>query len=95
MTRVPQYKYGEARSLKEVEAYVNSTYKEHYATSSIQTGEFLIALGHGATYFLCNVIKYASRYGKKDGHNRRDILKIIHYGLMLLHVHDQEHKESV
>ena len=26
--------------------------------------------------------------GKKDGKNRKDIMKILHYGMILLHVHD-------
>lgn len=43
-------------------------------------------------------MKYAQRYGKKDGFNRKDILKIIHYAVMLLHVHDnyieQENKNE-
>jgi len=33
-------------------------------------------------------LKYAQRYGKKDGYNRADILKILHYALMALHQHD-------
>ena len=35
-------------------------------------------------------MKYAQRYGKKNGYNRDDILKIIHYAIMLLHVHDSQ-----
>jgi hypothetical protein len=45
-------------------------------------------MGHGHT--LGNVIKYAQRYGKKEGKNRKDLLKILHYAVMALHVHDKE-----
>ena len=30
-------------------------------------------------------MKYAQRFGKKDGKNRKDLLKVIHYGIMALH----------
>lgn len=91
---MPDYKYSEDVALQEIQRYVDATYEEHYADSPIQAGEYMIALGHGASYFLCNIIKYASRYGKKNGYNRKDILKVIHYGMMLLHVHNKE-KENV
>jgi hypothetical protein len=43
-----------------------------------------------------NIMKYAQRYGKKNGYNRKDILKIIHYAIMLLHVHDTgEHLNNI
>ena len=37
-----------------------------------------------------NILKYAQRYGKKNGKNRADILKVMHYALFMLHVHDRE-----
>ena len=33
-------------------------------------------------------MKYAQRYGKKNGYNKRDLLKVIHYGIIALHNHD-------
>jgi type VI protein secretion system component VasF len=30
-------------------------------------------------------LKYGSRYGDKDGRNKRDLLKVIHYAMLLLH----------
>ncbi|MGA0844059.1 MAG: hypothetical protein ACO3RT_07885, partial [Arenicellales bacterium] len=30
-------------------------------------------------------MKYGSRYGEKDGHNKRDLMKVIHYAMLLLH----------
>ena len=37
-------------------------------------------------------MKYAQRYGKRMGRNRADLLKVIHYGLFMLHVHDKAYK---
>ena len=33
-------------------------------------------------------MKYAQRYGKKGGRNRKDLLKVIHYAIMMLYIHD-------
>ena len=44
--------------------------------------------GHGDGFCIGNIIKYAQRYGKKDGYNRKDLLKVLHYGIMALHNHD-------
>ena len=41
-------------------------------------------------FCLGNVMKYAQRYGKKNGRNRADLMKIAHYAIMALHVHDQD-----
>jgi hypothetical protein len=35
-------------------------------------------------------MKYAQRYGKKGGKNRKDLLKILHYTIIALFVHDKE-----
>ena len=40
-----------------------------------------------------NVLKYTQRYGKKEGKNRKDLLKILHYAIIALHVHDREVEE--
>ena len=37
-----------------------------------------------------NILKYGSRYGDKDGKNKKDIMKILHYAMLLLHFDDQE-----
>lgn len=91
-TEHPMFKYSEDRILREVREYVEKTYNEHYAVGGkgIQTTEFIIDNGHGVGFTVGNIIKYAQRYGKKEGRNRKDILKVIHYAIMLLHVHDLE-----
>jgi len=45
--------------------------------------------GHGEGFCIGNIMKYAQRYGKKDGYNRADLLKVIHYGFLALNNHDR------
>lgn len=84
------YKYNEDALLKELKEYIDETYSQHYSQNKFQATEFIIDSGHGVGFTVGNVMKYAQRYGKKGGRNRQDILKVIHYGIMLLHVHDLE-----
>lgn len=89
------YKYNEVELLKQLKLYIDSTYSEHYAQGKIQTTEFIIDAGHGIGHTVGNIIKYAQRYGRKGGRNRKDIQKILHYALIMLHVHDLEAKPSI
>jgi hypothetical protein len=89
-----KYKYDEDNLLKELKEYIDQTYGEHYSLSKLQTTEFIIDNGHGVGFTAGNVMKYVQRYGKKAGRNRQDLLKVLHYALMLLYVHDIETKET-
>ena len=40
--------------------------------------------------FQSNIIKYAKRFGKKDGDNPKDVMKIIHYCIFLLNQLEQD-----
>lgn len=88
------YKYNEQELVEELLEYVNTTYGGeaggHYATGSIETTEYIIDQGLGQGFIIGNMIKYASRYGKKQGKNRKDLLKVLHYTLMSLYLHDLE-----
>lgn len=88
-----EYKFNEVALLDHLRDYIDKTYDEHYSTSKIQTTEFIIDQGYGVGFCAGNVLKYTNRYGKKEGFNRKDILKSLHYALILLHVHDLEHSE--
>ena len=81
-------KYSEDRILGELNDYIMSTYKGHYSKQKFQATEFIIDSGHGMGFCPGNVMKYAQRYGKKNGRNRDDLMKIAHYVIMALHVHD-------
>lgn len=86
------YKFNEDRLLPELSKYIDSTYDGHYAESRLQATEIIVDAGHGQGFCLGNVIKYAKRYGKKDGYNRKDLLKILHYAVIMLNVHDLENR---
>lgn len=90
MSDIP-YKFHEDEILKELQEYIDATYDEHYSRTKFQASEFIFDGGHGVGFTIGNIMKYAQRYGKKNGYNRKDILKIIHYAIMLLHVHDTYH----
>ena len=88
------YKYNELKLIKELVDYVNSTYDEHYSQNKYQATEFIIDAGHGEGFTLGNILKYTQRYGKKAGKNRADLLKVLHYALIALHVHDTENEND-
>ena len=89
MPKKIDYKYGEDEILKELQQYVDATYQEHYSQNKFQATEFIMDSGHGEGFCIGNIMKYAQRYGKKDGRNRKDLLKVIHYGIMALNNHDR------
>ena len=91
------YKFGENKYLRELKEYIDSTYQGHYATNKFQSTEVIIARGHGTGFCMGNVDKYANRYGKKGTREdaRKDLLKVIHYALLQLHVHDSEEEEQI
>ena len=84
------YKYDEDKFLKELKTYVDKTYNQHYSKNKFQATEFIIDSGHGEGFCIGNILKYAQRYGKKNGKNRADLLKVIHYGIIALHLNDGE-----
>ena len=84
------YKFSEGKLIEEFKRYVDSTYNQHYAKEKFQATEFIVDGGHGTGFCIGNVLKYAQRYGKKGTHDdaRKDIMKVLHYALIQLHVHD-------
>jgi len=84
------WKYNEDKILKDVKDYVTSTYHGHYCGDEqgyddIQTIDLMAAKKLAAGFCQANILKYGSRYGDKDGRNKRDLLKVIHYAMLLLH----------
>ena len=83
------FKFNEDVILKEVKDYISGTYRAHYNSGSgIQTLDLINSCGDAEAFCRSNILKYASRYDKK-GTARRDIIKILHYGLLLLHFSDK------
>ena len=90
MTEKRKYKYSEDKILKELDDYIARTYNQHYSSGDdkIQTLDLIDACGDGEAFCRSNILKYASRYDKK-GTARRDIMKILHYAVLLMHFNDK------
>lgn len=87
-----KYKFNEDKILDEIHKYIDNTYEEHYAKgeTGFQAMENIIDKGHGTGFCMGNIEKYFCRYGQKEGYNRKDLLKIIHYAMLQLFIHDKE-----
>ena len=84
------YKYHEEDILKDIEEYVSGTYKGHYTGNSheyrnVQTLDLMASKDLASSFCQANILKYGSRYGNKDGKNTKDLMKVIHYAMLLLH----------
>jgi len=90
-----RYKYDEDTILKELTDYIVGTYDQHYSAGDdkIQTLDLIEACGDGEAFCRSNILKYASRYDKK-GTARRDIMKILHYAVLLMHFNDKNAKRE-
>jgi len=89
MTR--PWKYNEEEIVKDLLQYIRGTYGQHYAANdqNIQTLDFIEAShGDGEAFARDNILKYTSRYDKK-GTPKRDIMKIMHYAVLLMFFHDK------
>ena len=81
-------KYNEDELLDEVKSYIHSTYRGHYSTGGVQTLDLIDSVGDAEAFCRSNVLKYASRYDRK-GSARKDIIKIVHYAILLLNFNDK------
>ena len=84
-------KYSEDEILREIEDYISNTYRGHYSLGNVQTLDLIDSVGDAEAFCRSNVLKYSSRYDRK-GSARKDIIKIIHYGMLLLHFNDKREK---
>jgi hypothetical protein len=82
------YKYAEDRIISDFKSYIDKTYGQHYKTNqqSIECFDAWIALGDSTPTFRNTALKYLWRYGKKNGSNKDDLMKTLHYVLMCLYV---------
>ena len=92
-------KYNEKDILNKIEKYIESTYQQHYSNEvkynkgkkvytqtedNLQAMDIFRSLKIDKDFCQANAIKYLIRYGKKDGHNDKDLYKAIHYIILLL-----------
>ena len=83
-------KYNEDKSIEALQEYVPSPYGGHYTSkeNNVQTLDLIESVGDAEAFCRSNAIKYLSRYDKK-GQAKRDILKALHYSLLLYHFSGQ------
>jgi len=95
-TPATPFKYNEEEIVKELLEYIRGTYRQHYSAGDdkIQTLDLIEACGDGEPFCRSNILKYASRYDKK-GTARRDIMKILHYAVLLMHFNDKNAKREI
>lgn len=91
------FKFNEGEILSELRSYICNTYGEHYANeeNGLQTFQ-LIAKDplRGLAFATGNCMKYADRYGKKNGYNRKDLIKIAHYAILALYCDGRYNENS-
>ena len=87
------YVFNEEKILEEIKNGIDKTYSSHYAQNKVQSTEFIADAGHGEGFCIGNIIKYAQRYGKKNGYNRDDLKKIVHYAIIMMCLHDKRNEE--
>ena len=95
-----RYKYHEDEILKDIKEYVSGTYNGHYTGTkfefrNVQTLDLMASRDLASDFCQANILKYGSRYGSKDGKNRKDLMKVIHYAMLLLHFDEHYGKPSI
>ena len=83
-------KYHEDEILSDIQDYVSGTYNGHYTGTkheyrNVQTIDLMASRDLASDFCQANILKYGSRYGSKDGKNKKDLMKVIHYAMLLLH----------
>lgn len=85
------YKYNEDKAMAALKEYLDGTYGQHYVgDGDVQTVDFWRSLGSLETTARDTAIKYLARYGKKAGKNRKDLLKTLHYVILMMYALDLE-----
>jgi hypothetical protein len=81
-----EYNFSEDVVIKELTQYIGSTYSSHYTNNnnSIQALDIWKARGTMTDSCIDTSIKYLLRYGKKEGKNRKDLLKAAHYLILAI-----------
>ena len=93
-------KYHENEILEDIKDYVSGTYNGHYTGTkheyrNVQTIDLMASRDLASDFCQANILKYGSRYGSKDGRNKKDLLKVIHYAMLLLHFDEHYGKPSM
>ena len=96
MIMTKPFKYNEDKICDEIKGYIKETYGKHYSIGDdgFQVQDLLKTLKISKNFCQANAIKYLCRYGKKLGRNRNDLLKAIHYVILLINQDDEDGLEN-
>lgn len=86
---IKMFEFNEDKILDEAAYHIATTYSGHYS-GGIQTTEFIMSNASSFDWLTGNVIKYVSRYGRKEGRNRKDLLKAIHYITLMIYYGEKD-----
>ena len=81
------YKFKEKEILEIIKTYIDTTYTQHYGKGKYQATDMIIDAGHGESFCIGNIMKYAMRCGKKENNSTQaELYKIIHYAIIALYM---------
>ncbi len=81
------YKFKEKEILEIIKTYIDTTYTQHYGKGKYQATDMIIDAGHGESFCIGNIMKYAMRCGKKENNSTQaELYKIIHYAIIALYL---------
>ena len=81
------YKFKEKEILEIIKTYIDTTYEQHYSQGEYQATDIIIDVGHGKSFCIGNIMKYAMRCGKKENNSTQaELYKIIHYAIIGLYL---------
>jgi len=78
-------KYNEVEILQHLEEYIEGTYSQHYTNGNFQIQDLFEEIGIAEEFCRGAAIKYLIRFGKKNGKNSLDLLKAMHYMILMFH----------
>lgn len=81
-----KFKYNEDKIVSDLGQFIEKSYGLHYG-DEVQLNDIFIADNTAMDFWRNNAIKYVSRYGKKDGNNQKDLMKAMHYIVLMIN-HD-------
>ena len=86
-------RFNEEKNILGALEYIKGTYGEHYVgKNEVQTIDVWDSMGIAADVCQATAIKYLMRFGKKDGYNKKDIIKAIHYIILLEYFIERDQK---
>ena len=88
---VTTMRFNEDKTIEKLKEYIEGTYNQHYVgNGGIQPFDVWETLGISQEMCQGTAIKYLMRLGRKEGYNEKDLLKAMHYIVLLMHYIDED-----